>query len=440
VDKNKLSHVKLDPLSIEKSHSSQKSPPRPVQNFKKSIEIPPKIGGPTHPVALLSGRPTSEEQAKIILANKLHSKQVFKPNLKPLGERQRSRFVQTLQPTRSEQLEDLKSPNKESKLKMKFKTAKLTEQDISKQIKEIPSKFAPNKEGPSDTDQKVKPRKKNRTALLLYGELALAKKFESPALYEQKMRSLNKDADFESEKNEADETIKEMIENSFNNLGSSRVTKKTHSHSTHLSWSTSDSKDSDLLGSKSYSVEGHLAKSSDEKTLNKMNWQSTLNEIREKENHEEKEAIENENKVEEEPRKPPMLFGRKSAGPTGKRPVFFTKLMNKDQGVIIPVRPEDYEKEKNHNQENNINQNNHLNGHLEEKKDNTSSVQNDECANNITKDTPLNSEIKEPRKSDSREGRNSRGSNPGSRNSQTRKESFNTSVSDFSIVVMCLGN
>lgn len=160
MDKNKLSHVKLDPLSIEKSHSSQKSPPRPVQNFKKSIEIPPKIGGPTHPVALLSGRPTSEEQAKIILANKLHSKQVFKPNLKPLGERQRSRFVQTLQPTRSEQLEDLKSPNKESKLKMKFKTAKLTEQDISKQIKEIPSKFAPNKEGPSDTDQKVKPRKR----------------------------------------------------------------------------------------------------------------------------------------------------------------------------------------------------------------------------------------------------------------------------------------
>jgi hypothetical protein len=331
VDKSKLSQIKLDPLSVEKGSGHQKSPRNLA--VKKSIEVSAKHLIANTAAGFNFNRPNSEELATGNISNKiLSSKQVLLPNLKSKNKNKGPSFIQTLQPTRTEKLDDHTSPSaKESRIKQKFKSAQKTEKDLQQQIVPHPDEPLIKKSSISESKDDLRANKK----ILLQ-----ARKYDSLATYEQKMRNLRLD---ESDKNDADETIKEMLpESSFITLHSSRV-KKTHS--THLSLSTSGSKDSDFQGTKSFSVEGH-GRSSEDKSL-KTNWQPKLNSIREKENNEEKETNESENKNESNQdsssqKQPPRLFGKKNAN-TGNRQYFFFSLKNKAQQPLIPVKPEEVE-------------------------------------------------------------------------------------------------
>jgi len=112
----------------------------------------------------------------------------------------------------------------------------------------------------------------NKNSIVFNGELIKSKKFESPALYEQKIRTFGKEGtnsgDQEISKADEDEINEILPEPSFLGLHSSRIGKKTHS--THISLTSSDSRDSEILGTKSFSVERHLGRSGEERSSR--NW------------------------------------------------------------------------------------------------------------------------------------------------------------------------
>ncbi len=234
MDKNKLGQIKLDPLSVDKTSAIPKSPKQ--STFKKSFEQSTKQIVPSHLPGFPQNRPISEEISVPSSSKKTPLKQNIKISLKPISNNPRPKFTQTLQPTQSDPLEDFKSPgDKPSKLKQKFKTAKLTEMKFSHKVAEIPIRVTNRRPTQIENNDK-EPVKLEKANILLLGELAKAKKFENPAIYDQKRRNLARDQEVDSEKNEGDETIKEMLpESSFITVHSSRVTKKTHS--THLSLS-----------------------------------------------------------------------------------------------------------------------------------------------------------------------------------------------------------